>query len=111
MAIKLVVSNKVRFKVKGSINDEAGISQPFDFSLVCTRLDAEQIQVKLSSDGDASLTDFLADVVEDWTGVRDSDDKAIPYSTDALRALCRIPGVSGIAFRTYLAEVGAKEKN
>ena len=54
---------------------------------------------------------ILADVVEDWSGVRDADDKPLPYSEDALRALCRIPGVAAVAFRTYLAEVGAKEKN
>lgn len=111
MAIKIVISNTVKFKVKGSIKDEAGVDQPFDFSLTCMRLDADQIQSKLRGEGDASVTDFLTDVVEDWAGVKDADDKALPYSEDNLRALCRIPGVASLAFRTYLTEVGAKEKN
>jgi hypothetical protein len=111
MAIKIVVSNTVKFKVKGTIKDEAGVDQPFDFGMTCMRLDAEQIQAKLRSESDASVIDFMADVVEDWSGVRDADDKQLPYTVENLRALCRIPGVAGLAFRTYLSEVGAKEKN
>ena len=109
MAISLTLSSKVRFKVKGSINDEAGIAQPFDFSLTCIRHDADQVQAKLESDG--SIVDFLTDVVEDWSGVRDADKAVVPYSADALRALCKIPGVARLTFNAYLVEVGAKEKN
>lgn len=111
MGIKIVISNTVRFKVRGTIKDEAGIDQPFDFTLQCMRLDSEQIKARLTSDSDASITDFLADVVEDWSGVRDENDKAVTYSETELRRLCRIPGVAAVAFRTYLSEVGAKEKN
>lgn len=111
MGIKIVISNTVRFKVKGTLKDDNGTDQPFDFSLTCMRLDAEQIQAKLRGEGDASVTDFLCDVVEDWSGVKDGDDKPLPYSDDNLRALCRIPGIAALAFRTYLTEVGAKEKN
>jgi hypothetical protein len=75
------------------------------------RLDSEQIQAKLRSESDASVIDFLADVVEDWSGVKDADDKPLPFNEDNLRALCRIPGIASLAFRTYLLEVGAKEKN
>jgi len=111
MSIKIVVSDKVGFKVQGSINDAAGVAQPFHFQLTCTRLDADQIQQKLKSDTDASLTDFLGDVVEGWSGVQDGEGKQLPFSEDNLRVLCKIPGVAGLAFRTYRAEVGAKEKN
>lgn len=111
MAIKIVVSNTVKFKVKGTIKDEAGVDQPFDFWLTCTRLDSDQIQAKLRGESEASVTDFLVDVVEDWSGVKDADDKSIPYSEEALRQLCRITGVAALTFRTYLSEVGAKEKN
>lgn len=111
MAIRIIVSNTVGFNVKGSINDAAGVPQPFTFKLICARLDADQIQARLNAGNDATLIDFLADVIEDWSGVRDADDKAIPYSTDALRQLCAIPGVAAVAFRAYIAEVGAKEKN
>lgn len=111
MAIKIVVSNKVKFKVKGVIRDENGIDQPFDFSLLCTRLDADQITSKLKSDTSDSIVDFMADVVEDWTGVKDAEDAALPYNEATFRQLCKLPGVAGVAFRAYMQEVGAREKN
>jgi hypothetical protein len=111
MAIKIVVSDTVGIKVKGTINDSAGIAQPFDFSLKCIRLDADQIQDKLKSESEASITDFLCDVVEGWNGVRDANDAQLPYDEKAMRQLCKIPGIAAVAFKTYLAEVGAKEKN
>jgi len=109
--VTISVSNTVAFNVKGTINDQAGIAQPFSFKLTCVRLEQEQITNKLSSDTDSKIVDFLADVVEDWSGVRDDDDKPLPYSEDALRKLCKISGVAAVAFHTYLAEVGAKAKN
>ena len=111
MAIKISIGNKVRFKVRGTLKDENGNDQPFDFSLTCVRLDADKIQSKLRSDSEASVTDFLADVAEDWTGVKGADDKDLPYSTDNLRELLKIVGLATLAFHTYLKEVGAKEKN
>lgn len=111
MAIKIVISDTVGIKVKGTINDAAGVAQPFDFSLTCTRLDSDQIQAKLKNDSDASIRDFLGDVVIGWASVRDADDKPLAYSEAALAQLCKIPGVAALTFRTYLAEVGAKEKN
>lgn len=111
MAIKITLSDTVGFKVKGSINDAAGVPQAFDFGLTCHRLDADQIQTKLKVENEATLTDFLCDVAVGWSGVRDDADKPLDYTPDNLRALCKIPGIAGLAFRTYLAEVGAKEKN
>jgi hypothetical protein len=111
MAIKITISDKVGIKVKGSIQNEAGAAQPFDFNLICQRLDADQIALRLKDDSERSLIDFMLDVVEDWSGVRSDDDKPLPFSADNYRALCKIPGVALIAFRTYLADVGAKEKN
>lgn len=111
MAIRIIISDTVGIKVKGTINDAAGIPQPFDFGLTCARLDAEQIQAKLKNEAEGPITDFLADVVRGWTGVRDEDDKPLPYSPEALRQLCKIPGLAHVAFRTYMSEVGAKEKN
>ena len=112
MAIKIIVSNTVKFKVRGTIKDEAGVDQPFDFSLSCLRLTQEQIDTKIRDGADAPIVEFLADVVEDWSSVRDADDKLLPYSEENLRALCAaIPGVARLAFHTYLSEVGAKAKN
>jgi hypothetical protein len=110
MAIKIVVSPTLKFKVRGTIKDEAGTDQPFDFWLTARRLDADQIQAKLR-EGDNSVVDFMVDLVDDWLGVKDADDKPLPYSEAAYRELTKIPGVAQVAFRTYLIEAGAKEKN
>lgn len=110
MAIKIVVSSTVKFKVRGTLKDEAGTDQPFDFWLTCRRLDAEQIQAKLR-EGETSVVDFMVDVIEDWSGVKDEDDKALAYTEAAYRELAKIPGVAQVAFRSYLTESGAKEKN
>lgn len=111
MAIKIVLSPLVKFKVQGTIKDEAGADQPFNFSLTCKRLDSDQIKAKLQDESDRSVTEFLAGVIDAWEGVRDDDDKPIAYSEAALKRLALIPGVALLSFRTYLLEVGAKEKN
>jgi hypothetical protein len=111
MAIKITVSNRVKFKVRGTVKDESGADIPFDFTLTCRRLDMDALQAKLRDRGDAPVSEFLLDVVEDWSGVKDADDKPLPWSEDAWRALCQIPGVALLAYRTYLVEAGAKEKN
>lgn len=109
MAISIVVSDTVKFKVKGTINDAEGKAQPFDFWLTCERLSTDALSAKIKTDG--NINDFVVDVVRDWDDVRDEDGKKIPFSTDALRQLCAIPGVGFVAYRTYATEVGAKEKN
>lgn len=111
MAITIEVSDTVGFTVKGSINSAKGVPQPFSFGLTADRLDSEQIQSKLHSEAESTLTDFLVGVVQDWSGVKDAAGKPVDYSEEALRKLCCIPGVATITFKAYLAEVGAKEKN
>lgn len=111
MSIKIVISDTVGFKVEGAINNEAGNPEPFDFSLTCARLDADQIQAKLKDQPEASLVDFMVDVIKDWRGVKAENSTVLPYSADAYRQLCKIPGIAAMAYRTYLGEVGAKEKN
>ena len=111
MAIKIVVSDTVGIKCKGTINDAAGIPQPFAFGLTCNRLSDAEIKAKLKNESEASLTDFMVDVVIGWSDVLDADNKSLPFSEGNLRQLCQITGVAGLAFRTYLAESGAKEKN
>ena len=111
MAIKIVVSDKVKFTTKGTIKNGAGIDEPFTFGLTCTRLDAEQIQQRLQSDSDASLVEFFKPLVDDWHNVNDAEGHPLPYSHDGLAQLFKIPGIAGLTFRTYLEEVGAKAKN
>jgi len=97
--------------VRGTFKDDAGVDQPFDFSLTCRRLDADAWQAKIRDRGDASITEFMLEVIEDWAGVKDPDDKPLAWSDDAWRALCLLPGVAMLSYRTYLAEAGAKEEN
>jgi hypothetical protein len=111
MAIKIEISNTVGFKVRGHINNESGVAQPFDFSLTCDRLDADAIQSRLNSSSDETMGDFMASVIKGWSGVKDAEDQPVAYSPEAFRRLCKIPGVANVTLRTYLAEVGAKEKN
>lgn len=110
MAIKIVVSNKVGFKVKGSINNEQGSAEPFEFFIVAERLDTDRIEA-VARNQEGSLADFLADVVVDWKGVKDEEGAAVEYSEESLRQLCKIPGLAGLIFQAYFAEVGAKAKN
>lgn len=111
MAIKIVVSDKVGFKVKGSINNESGVAEPFEFSVTATRLDTEAIEQAVRFDTGGGLIDFLVGVMTDWKGVKDEEGVPVPYSDEALRQLCKIPGLAGVVFQAYFAEVGAKAKN
>ncbi len=110
MAIKLVVSNTVAFKVKGSINDAAGVPQPFDFSLTCERLDHDRINAVVQ-DNNGLMADFMKQVTRDWSGVKDEDGKAMEFSEDGFAQLMRIHGMSGLCFHAYMQESGAKPKN
>lgn len=109
MAIRIVVSNRVGFKVKGSINNESGNAEPFEFSLVADRLDADALQE--ATRGDRTQPEFMESVVVDWQGVKDEEGAPVPFSLDALRQLCKIPGLAAVMFFAYLAEVGARAKN
>lgn len=111
MAIKLVVSDTVKFQVKGVIRNASGTDEPFNFSLICKRLNAEEIQAKFRADEDPQLVDFFAGITEDWAGVRDHEDKPAPYNVENLRSLFKLPGIASLTFRTYMSECGAREKN
>lgn len=110
MSIKISVSNKVLFKVRGTMTDEAGIARVVDFDLIARRLTMEELQAELA-DNDRKVTDFLYSVVTGWRRVLDDDDKEAPFSLDGLRELFRTVGLAQLAYKQYLAEVGVKEKN
>lgn len=112
MSINIVISDTVGFKVEGAINDAAGTPQPFDFSLVCKRLDSDTIDEQMKGDfTPAKVRDFFTAHTTGWARVRDAAGQEAPFSTDALASLLKIPGLPSLAFRKYIAEVGAKEKN
>lgn len=108
MALKIVISPRVKFKVAGKFADEAGNDQPFDFTLTAKRLNADEVGEK---SGSIPLREFVREVAEDWSGVNDETGAAIPFSADALDSLLRLPGVALLAFRAYVDHNGAREKN
>ena len=112
MAIKIVISDIVGFKVEGTINDEKGAPQPFNFTLTATRMSWAKFQEKMKEEGERPILEFLEQIIIDWGGVRDENDAPIKYSVQALRSLCEtIPGVAALAYHTYIREIGAKAKN
>lgn len=111
MAIKIIVDDIVKFTIKGEFSDRSGKPAPFSFSLTCDRLDTEAIDAVIHSNDGKKLSDFFAEITHDWSGVKDADDKPLDYSTQALEQLFKLPGLPSLAFRRYLAEIGAKEKN
>lgn len=112
MAINLIVSSVVKFKVKGSTKNEAGKDEPFDFWLTCKRLTAEEIQAKLDRDSEATLIDFMLDLIQEWSGVKDEDGKQVPFSEEMYRHLANVyPGLAAIVFKTYADQAGAAAKN
>jgi len=110
MPFKLIVSNTVLVPVKGVINDAAGKSSPFSFSLTCQRLNADELKEALSS-SDTLVGDVVARVAQDWSGVLDEEGQPVAYSDLALKQLLNIPGVAALCFGAYIQAVGAKEKN
>lgn len=111
MAIRIKVSSTVQFTVKGVINDERGIAQPFEFRLTCWRLSTDEYEAATQDADGKKLVDFMAPLVQSWAGVKDEEGKDIPYTEDALRELFKIPGIAQLAFATYAVEAGAKAKN
>jgi len=111
MAFKLVVSDTVVVPVRGTILDDAGASQSFHYSLVCTRLPADDLRESLADSSDTMANFLRQRVVTGWTGVLGGDDRPLEFSDAALSTLFRVPGMAAVAFRAYLDNVGAKGKN
>jgi hypothetical protein len=111
MAIKITISNKVKFKVDGTIKDAEGVDQPFNFSLTCKRLDSEELTKRFADADGSTLLAFLQEVTTDWASVNDDDGQPMPYSAEALSSLLRIPGLAMLVYTKYMTEIGAKAKN
>lgn len=131
MSIKIIVSNKVGFTVKGEVNDENGQSQPFEFKLTARRFDEEEMAitqaallvgigkvgnhqpiVNLLCGSDADDTEAKPALITNWSGVKDEDNAELAFNSERLRQLIKANrGLAGLIWRTYQAEAGAKEKN
>ena len=110
---KIVVGNTVAVPVVGSHTDEKGKPVPFKFTLICKRLNAEELKVALDG-GEAKVDEFVTDVVTGWRDQRlvlESDDSPAEFCDDALAALLNISGMGMLCFTSYMKEANAKAKN
>lgn len=114
MAIKIIISDTLRYKVEGVFTDASGAQIAFDFHLIARRLPQDSLSDQLPpvADGKVSVPDFLADVVTGWSGVLDDTGAPVPFSHDALRSLWNgVPGSAGLAFAAYCDHVRVRAKN
>lgn len=127
MALKITISNKVGFVVKGELNDENGAAQPFDFKLIAKRLDEDEMSatqarlvIEIGKTGNhQSIVELLCGkddgengLIVNWSNVKDADGAELAFSQDNLRQLLKVHrAMAGLVWRTYQNEAGAKEKN
>jgi hypothetical protein len=109
MAIKITVSNRVKFNVEGTLKDEDGKDNAFKFGLLCNRITAEQHRERTK--GDIDFVQFMVEETSDWFDVKDADNKPLEFSEDNLRNLLNMPGLAALVYFTYMRETGAKQKN
>lgn len=109
MAIKIILSKLVKFRVKGEINDETGKKQSVDFSLTCERHEAEKWPEIFNPN--EKLSTGFAKITKDWGDVQDEAGAPVPYNAEALDQLFCIPGVAQLAYVAYATESGVKAKN
>ena len=122
MAIKITISDKVGFKVKGIFNDADGAEQEFEFTVIAKRFpedEINQIQKDLmletaKTGNHAGVTQCLSErIITNWgADVRDETDAPMPYTPSAFAQLCQsYKGLNVHIWQTYIANVGAKSKN
>jgi hypothetical protein len=110
MALKLIVRNKLRVPIRGTIADETGAPVKFDFVLLCKRLNQVEIDKEMD-DKNSLITDFLHRVVEGWESVLTEDGEHLPFNENNLAAVLLQAGMHTVCFHAYLKEVGATAKN
>ncbi len=127
MSIKIKVSNKVGFTVKGENSSEDGDAQPFDFKLIARRLDEGEmastqtnILIQIGKLGNhqpiidllCGVADGPSGLISNWSGVKDEDGAELAFTPEHLNQLIKSNrGLAGLIWRTYQNEAGAKEKN
>ena len=110
MALKLVIRNKLRVPVKGTIADENGKPVPFAFVLLCTRLTQTEIEAAME-DKNAPVRDFIQGVTNGWEDVLDAAGQPLPFDDDNFAAVMDQAGLPGVCLQAYMKEVGAPAKN
>jgi len=110
MALKLVVRNKLRVPVKGSLPDENGKQVPFSFVLLCTRLSQTEIEEASENKGER-IAKFVQGVTNNWEDVLDAAGEPLPFDDDNFAMVMDQAGMPGVCFQAYMKEVGAVAKN
>jgi len=120
MSIKIIISNKVTFPVKGVTNDADGAEQEFDFTLTAHRKgdkDLQEIQKALLEESgkpgaEALVINKLSELITNWSGVRDESDASMAYDAAAFERLCTsYKNLSVMIWHAYNLHVGARAKN
>lgn len=112
MAHKLVIGNTVHVPVKFAVND-GGVLKEFSFELICNRLLQDEVRKRTESN-DEKVDDFLRSITTGWIGqalVVEEDGSFSPFSPSTFDVMLSLPGVSAVFFRSYIKEVGVREKN
>lgn len=109
MAFRLVISDTITVPVAGRLPDAGGRLVPFAFSLMCRRLPADELRQEIESN-ERTVPEFLASVVNDWSGVQDDMGKELPFHPSALSSLLNIVGMAGLILKAYIEACGVKGK-
>lgn len=109
MAFKLVKRNKLAVMVKGTLPDENGKLEHFDFKLHCARLSQDEIDDVRQENGGVKA--FVRRVTEGWDGVLDAGGQPVQFSADGLEELIAFAGMPLLVLRCYMEQVGAAAKN
>lgn len=109
MALKLIKRNKLAVTVKGTLPDENGKPEHFDFKLHCERLSQDEIDDVRQENGGVKA--FIRRVAQGWETVLDESGKAVQFSADGLDELIDYAGMPMLILRCYMEQVGAAAKN
>lgn len=110
MAIKIEISDKIKFKVAGTRNTETTIGEEFEFKLVGNNYDTDTLKERLS-DKEETKEAFLLKEISAWSDVKDKAGLDVPFSRDAFERFLKPVGLTDLVFHTYLSEIGVKAKN
>ncbi len=109
MAFRLVVSDTITVPVAGRLPDAGGRMVPFAFSVICRRLPADELRAEIESN-ERTVPEFLAGVVQDWSGVQDDHGSELAFHPAALSTMLNIVGMAGLILKAYIEACGVKGK-
>jgi hypothetical protein len=126
MALKLKIGAYIDAPVSIIVRDGAR-DVPFKFTLILRRLSQEEAlgmvdslhkmaqEGSTAADSARSARDLLVDLIHDWRDQRlvlDEDDKAAPYSPEALDVMLQLAGVGTLLLQAVMRAVqqGVREE-